>query len=127
MKVRHLAAAIVISVGLGTALHAQASGDLNKTAHVSKTAKRPGHTKKKAHHGASHRQVVATKAGTKAELKRAVGVTTKRHSVKHKAGGANKPAHKVSQAGKAVKQTSTKADAALTKAGKDNKEAIKKP
>jgi len=56
-----------------------------------------------------------------------VGVTTKRHSVKHKARAAKKPAHKGSQAGKALKQTSSKAHAALTKASKDNKAAIKKP
>jgi len=45
MKVRHLAAAMVISAGIGTALQAQAAGDLNK-AHV-KTVEQAGRAKRK--------------------------------------------------------------------------------
>jgi hypothetical protein len=63
MKLRYLAAAIVISAGIGAALHAQAPGDLNKASHVSKTVKQASHARKKAHHGASHARVVPAKAG----------------------------------------------------------------
>jgi hypothetical protein len=65
MKLRYLAAAIVISAGIGAALHAQAQapGDLNKASHVSRTVKQASHAKKKAHHGASHARVVPVKAG----------------------------------------------------------------
>jgi hypothetical protein len=138
MKLRQLATAIVIGAGIGTPLRAQAPGELNKISHDSrKTAKQAGRARKKVHHGAIHAHGVLTKASknTKTELKRATHVTTKRHSSKHKARGASKLAHKVSQAGKetgaeakhGLKQTSSEAHAGLTKAGKDSKEPIKKP
>jgi len=124
MKLRNLlAAAVVVGAGIWAPLRAQASGDLNRVAHdSSKTVKQAGHARTKVHHS-----LTKARKNTKTGLKRATHLTTKTHSAKHKARSANKLAHKVSQAGKALKQTSSKADAALTKAGKDNKETIKKP
>ena len=124
MKLRHLlATAVVIGAGIGAPLRAQAPGDLNSVSHdSSKTVKQADHARKKAHHN-----LTKARKTTKTGLKRAAHLTTKTHSAKHKSRSANKLAHKVSQAGKALKQTSSKADAALTKADKDNKQAIKKP
>jgi hypothetical protein len=114
-------------------------GGLNKVAHnVSKTMKKAGRdTKAEVKRDASKAHAALTKAGndTKAELKRTTGVTTKTPDSTHKPGGVNKLARDVSHAGKKigaktkheVKKTSSEAHGALTKTGKDTKEAVKKP
>jgi hypothetical protein len=128
MKLRHLlAAAIVVGAGFVTPLRAQAPGGLNKVSHDStgKTAKQAGHVAK----GKVHHVLMKASKTRKAGLKRATSVTTKTHVPKHKARGAKKLAHKVTPAGKqtgAAKKTPGEGQAALTKAGKDTKEAIKK-
>jgi len=130
MKLRHLAAAIVIGAAIGIPLRAQAPGDLNKVSHdSSKTVKQAGRARKKVHHGASHAVLTTASKHTKTGLKRATSVSTKRHSSKHKVRRTNKLAHKVSQAGKQTKPVAKHElkQTAPTKAGKETKEPIKKP
>ncbi|MGH9884662.1 MAG: hypothetical protein ACREBE_03990 [bacterium] len=128
---------VVALAGFGAPLQAQ--GGLNKVAHdVSKTMKKAGRdTKAEFHRDASPTHHPLTKAGndTKAELKRTTGVTSKTPDANHKPGGVNKLARDVSHAGKetgahakhSLKKTSSEAHGELTKAGKDTKEAVKKP
>ena len=105
---------------------------------VSKTIKKAGRdTKAEVHRDASKTHQALTKAGndTKGELKRTTGVTSQTPDAEHKPGGVNKLARDVSHAGKklgakakhGVKKTSSEAHGELTKAGKDAKEAVKKP
>ena len=137
MKVRHLAGAAIAMAMFAAPMQAQ--GGLNKVANnVSKTIKKAGRdTKAEVHRDASKTHQALTKAGndTKGELKRTTGVTSQTPDAEHKPGGVNKLARDVSHAGKklgakakhGVKKTSSEAHGELTKAGKDAKEAVKKP
>jgi hypothetical protein len=111
-------------------------GGLNKVAHnVSSTVKKAGRdTKAEVHRDASKTHNTLTDAGnnTKAELKRTTGIHGSHNA---HPGGLNKVAHDISntskKAGSDVKaeknRVKSKAHAEATDAGKDTKEAIKKP
>ena len=111
-------------------------GGLNKVAHnVSSTLKKAGRdTKAEVHRDASKTHNALTDAGnnTKAELKRTTGIHGSHN--KHP-GGLNKVAHDISNTSKKAasdakaekNRVKSDAHAAATDAGKDTKEAVKKP
>src|SRR4051812_42496035 len=142
MRIQYALGAALALTALSAPLRAQEDkkpGGLNKIAHdVSTTVKKAGRdTKAEAHRDASKTHNVLTKAGndTKAELKRTTGVTSQSPDAEHKPGGVNKLARDVSHRGKklgakakhGLKKTSSEAHGELSKAGKDTKEAVKKP
>jgi hypothetical protein len=111
-------------------------GGLNKVAHdVSSTVKKAGRdTKAEVHRDASKTHNALTDAGnnTKAELKRTTGIHGSHNA---HPGGLNKVAHNISNASKKAgsdvkaekNRVKSDAHAAATDAGKDTKEAVKKP
>jgi hypothetical protein len=111
-------------------------GGLNKVAHdVSNTMKKAGRdTKAEVHRDASRTHNTLKDAGnnTKAELKRTTGIHGSHNA---HPGGLNKVAHDISNASKRAasdvksekNRVKSKAHAAATEAGKDTKEAVKKP
>jgi hypothetical protein len=114
-------------------------GGLNKLARdFSKESKKAGRQlKANIKDVASDTHNTLTKAGndTKAEAKRATGYTTPAPSPEHKPGGLDKVARDVSSASKkigarwkhSVKSGASSTHAALTDAGKDAKETVRKP
>jgi ribosomal protein S30 len=141
MRIHYVLAATLALTALAAPMRAQEKkpGGLNKVAHdISKTTKKAGQdTKAEVRRDAGKAHGVLTKAGndTKAELKRTTGVTSKSPSAEHKPGGVNKMARDVSHTSKelgakakhGVKKIGSEAHGELTKAGKDTKEAVKKP
>ena len=119
-----------------TSAAAHKPGGLNKVAHnVSSTMKKAGRdTKAEVHRDASKTHNALTDAGnnTKAELKRTTGIHGSHN--KHP-GGLNKVAHDISNTSKKAasdakaekNRVKSKAHAEATDAGKDTKEAVKKP
>ncbi|CAN5453240.1 hypothetical protein BH09GEM1_BH09GEM1_43420 [soil metagenome] len=119
-----------------TSAAAHKPGGLNKVArNVSSTMKKAGRdTKAEVHRDASKTHNALKDAGnnTKAELKRTTGIHGSHNA---HPGGLNKVAHDISntskKAGSDVKaetnRVKSKAHAAATDAGKDTKEAVKKP
>ncbi|CAN5912718.1 hypothetical protein BH11GEM2_BH11GEM2_14520 [soil metagenome] len=111
-------------------------GGLNKVAHdVSNTMKKAGRdTKAEVHRDASRTHNTLKDAGnnTKAELKRTTGIHGSHNA---HPGGLNKVAHDISNASKRAasdvksekNRVKSNAHAAATEAGKDTKEAVKKP
>jgi hypothetical protein len=137
-NVRHAAFAAALAVLVAAPARAQEHkpGGLNKVAHdVSSTVKKAGRdTKAEVHRDASKAHNALTDAGnnTKAELKRTTGIHGSHNA---HPGGLNKVAHDISntskKAGSDVKaeKNRVKSDvhAAATEAGKETKEAVKKP
>ncbi|MDQ2666554.1 MAG: hypothetical protein M3Z05_11155 [Gemmatimonadota bacterium] len=111
-------------------------GGLNKVAHdVSNTMKKAGRdTKAEVHRDASKTHNTLKDAGnnTKAELKRTTGIHGSHNA---HPGGLNKVAHDISNASKHAasnvksekNRVKSHAHAEATEAGKDTKEALKKP
>jgi excinuclease UvrABC helicase subunit UvrB len=111
-------------------------GGLNKVAHdVSNTMKKAGRdTKAEVHRDASRTHNTLKDAGnnTKAELKRTTGIHGSHNA---HPGGLNKVAHDISNASKRAasdvksekNRVKSNAHAAATEAGKETKEAVKKP
>ena len=118
------------------AADAHKPGGLNKVAHdVSNTMKKAGRdTKAEMHRDGSKTHNTLKDAGnnTKAELKRTTGIHGSHNA---HPGGLNKVAHDISntskKAGSDIKaeknRVKSNAHAAATDAGKDTKEAVKKP
>jgi hypothetical protein len=111
-------------------------GGLNKVAHdVSNTAKKAGRdTKAEVHRDASktHNNLKDAGNNTKAQLKRTTGIHGSHNA---HPGGLNKVAHDVSNASKHAasdlkgekNKVKSEAHAEATEAGKNTKEAVKKP
>jgi hypothetical protein len=136
MHIRYMIAGLLVAGAFAAPLHAQDTakkpGGLNKIAHnVSKTMKKAGQdTKAEVHRDGTKTHQTLKKAGN--DTKTATGNATGIHKI---GGTVGEAAQDVSHAGKSVgrttKHTVKKTAAAAHKeskdAGKDAKEAVKKP